>query len=148
MRTCNLKPVGNPVRVLIAENHRHDSDLLVQQLRKSNLADHVKIILDGKEAWNFLTTGGSDAHLIAIFLDLNLPSLSGLKLLYRIKAHPGLHDTPIIVMTPTNTIEEMDECIRLGVDGFIAKPVTFSAFTKAVADVFQHVPAQAWTRSE
>src|SRR5258708_7122271 len=102
MRTRDSNPTNKFVRVLVAEDNRDESDLLVRQLRNSNLDGHVKIIPDGNQAWTFLAAKDSDKTLIAIFLDLQLPSLSGVKLLCRIKANPRLRDIPVIVMTSTD----------------------------------------------
>jgi CheY-like chemotaxis protein len=148
MTTRNRNPVPQAVRVLVADESHDDLDLLVPQLRKSHMDGQVKIIPDGKLAWNFLTVEGSEANLVAIFLDLQLPSLSGFKLLCRIKSHPQLRSIPVIIMTSTNKITELEDCVRLGVNCFIPKPVTFAAFIKAVADTFHHVPRGALTRIE
>jgi DNA-binding NarL/FixJ family response regulator len=42
----------------------------------------------------------------------------------------------VIVMTSTSAQEELDKCRALGVSAYVSKPVTFSAFVKAVADTF------------
>ena len=72
-----------PVKVLVIEDNPDDRELLLRQLRKSGLGDHVKFISDGKEALDFLTapSGPRPEDLIVILLDLHLPSLSGLDLL-------------------------------------------------------------------
>lgn len=136
------------LRGVVVEDNRDDSQLLVRQLRNSNWEGYVKIIPDGRQAWDFLVANGSGANLIAIFLDLHLPCLSGLKLLYRIKAHPQLRAIPIIVMTSSNNPRELEECTRLGIDAFIAKPVTVAAFNKSVADLFHSPVAWSMARSE
>ena len=148
MTTRNRNPMNKPVRVLVADGRRHDMDLLVRQLHKNHMDGHVKIIPDGGQAWNFLAAEDFGSSLVAIFLDLHLTSLSGLNLLSRIKSHPQLRRIPVIVMTSTDKIEELDSCIRLGVNGFIAKPVTYTAFTKALADTFHHAPAATLAGSE
>ena len=125
-----------PVRVLVVEDNRDDSDLLVRQLQKNNFDGHVRVISDGKEALNLLLMEGFHLNLVAIFLDLKIPSLSGTKLLAQIRSRPGLGKIPIYVMTSSNDPEVLKECSRLGIDGFIAKPVTYLAFAKAVADLF------------
>ena len=148
MKTCHRSRVKKPVRVLVAEASRDESDGLVRQLRRSHLEGHVKMIPDGRQAWNFLAGEGSRTRLIAIFVDLHLPYLSGLKLLCRIKSHPQLRHIPVVVMTSSREAEELRECVRLGVDGYLVKPVTFAAFTKAVADVFHGAPSRVLAQSE
>lgn len=131
-----------PVRVLVVEDNDDDRELLLRQLRKTGMDNHVKFISNGQEALEFLTqprTVPLVDSLIAIFLDLKLPALSGLELLRRLRVHDELQDTPVIVMTSSNDPNDMEECRRLKVTNYVSKPVTFTSFSKAVADVF-HLP--------
>jgi two-component system response regulator len=136
---------ASQVRVLVVEDNADDRELLLRQLRKTGMADQVKFISDGKEALLFLTASDqqpADEDLIAIFLDLNLPSLSGLDLLRLLRQNETLQDTPVIVMTSSNNPRDLEECRRLRVTQYVSKPVTFTSFSKAVADVF-HLPRNA-----
>ena len=145
----NGPAAGNkPVRVLVVEDNGNDSELLVRQLQKNNFDGHVRVISDGKEALNLLLMEGFRLNLVAIFLDLKLPSLSGTKLLAQIRSRPGLGKIPVYVMTSSNDPEELKECKRIGIDGFIAKPVTYPAFAKAMADLFHARAPQNLTRIE
>jgi len=133
---------------LVVEDNGDDSDLLVRQLHKNNFDGHVRVISDGKEALNLLLMEGFQLNLVAIFLDLKLPSLSGIKLLAQIRSRSGLSKIPVYVMTSSNEPTVFKECMRLGVDGFILKPVTYLAFAKAVADLFHATASQKLTRVE
>jgi len=133
-------PIGDMVRVLVVEDNVDDSDLLVRQLQKISFSGSVKVVPDGAEAWDLLLSDQSCLDLVAIFLDLKLTTLSGVKLLRKIKARSGLCDVPVFVMTSSNDPDELEECSRLGVRGYVPKPVSYTAFAKAVADLF-HLPS-------
>ena len=134
--------VDNPVRVIVIEDNADDCELLLHQLKKGGMDGHVKFIADGQEALDFLTGSRAPAlanELIAAFIDLKLPSLGGLELLRRLRASDKLRNLPIIIMTSSNNPKDIDECRRLNVVGYVSKPVSFTTFSKAVADVF-HLP--------
>jgi CheY-like chemotaxis protein len=139
---AELNTGGNPVRVLVIEDNADDRELLQRQLRKSGMDQQVRFISDGREALDFLTGPDSAAtkeNLIAILLDLQLPSVSGVDLLRHLRASEGARTTPVIVMTSSNDPRDLEECRKLKVLKYVSKPVTFTTFSKAVADVF-HLP--------
>ncbi len=132
----------NSVRVLVVEDDPFDCELLLHQLHKKGVDSHVKFISNGQEALDFLNrpTFSSEAtNLIALFLDLKLPLLSGLDLLRTIRTRKDLQHLAVIVMTSSNDPKDLEECRKLQVSGYISKPITFTSFSKAVADVF-HMP--------
>ncbi|PTX99979.1 two-component system response regulator [Verrucomicrobia bacterium LW23] len=134
----------DPIRVLVVEDNQDDRELLLRQLRKAQMDSYVKFISDGREALDFLS--GDDAadgkagdSIIALFLDLKLPSMGGIELLRRIKKMPRYARLPVIVMTSSNDPFDLEECRRLNVHQYVEKPITFSSFSHAVANVF-HSP--------
>jgi CheY-like chemotaxis protein len=122
-------------RILIVEDNLDDVELLMRQLKKANLKEQVKVISDGHLALEFLTLSESE-HLVALFLDLKLPSLNGLELLEKIRTHEKMQHLPVIVMTSSNSPEDLQKCKELRVLNYVQKPVTFEAFQKAVASTF------------
>jgi len=130
----NILPVPR-IRVLVVEDNLDDSDLLVRQLQKNNFSGCVKVIPEGGHAWSLLQDEVC-GELLAIFLDLKLPSMGGIKLLRKIRSRSALTDVPVFVMTSSNSLKDLDDCTQLGVNGYMTKPVTYLAFAKAVADLF------------
>ncbi len=128
------------IRILVIEDSSDHSELLLRQLRKANLADHVKIIADGEQAWNYLNSEHRSDKLLAIFLDLTLPTVNGVELLRKIRAHARLATIPVIVVSASVNPAEKIACENLKVTAFIEKPISFSTFSKAVADVFHSQP--------
>ena len=138
--------MNEPVRMLVVEDNADDSDLLVRQLQENDFAGHVKVIPDGELAWNLLRAEALRSNLIAIFLDIKPNSLNGVKLLRKIKSRSALHDIPIVVMTSSDDPKDREECSRLGMHGYITKPVTYMAFANAIADLFQAHSSRKYTR--
>ena len=124
-------------RILIIEDNRDDEELLLRQLKKAQLDRHVQVIHHGGKALAYLTNARNDCeNLAAIFLDLKLPTVSGIKILEAIRSDEGLRKLIVIVMTSSNDPEELKRCKELGVSCFVEKPLTFSSFAKAFADTF------------
>jgi CheY-like chemotaxis protein len=124
-------------QILIIEDNADDQLLLLRQLRNAGLAQHIKIISNGGEALHYLKDENlKGADLAAIFLDLKLPKVSGLKVLESLRTRDALSNVPVIVMTSSNAPEDLEKCKELGVYSFVQKPLTFSSFAKAFADSF------------
>jgi len=130
-----------PVRVLVVEDNPNDQELLQRQLRKTPLGNHVRFFSDPRKALSLLRSSES-AHLreglVAMFLDINLPYLSGVELLRRVRQIEGLENLPVIVMTTNPLPETLAACKELNVSYVAEKPVTFTQFSKVLADLFHH----------
>jgi CheY-like chemotaxis protein len=126
------------VRVVVVEDDADDRELLTRQLRKSKIDSHVRFLTDGKEALNFLShlpPAAPYCDLIAIFLDLKLPGMSGVELLREIRRTPRVQGTPVIIMTSSLDPKDFEACQDLKASAFIPKPITFELFTKAITSL-------------
>ena len=124
-------------RILIIEDNPDDEALLLRQLKKAQLDRHIRVIHDGGRAVDYLKNERFKCEeLAAVFLDLRLPTIDGLKILEVIRSEERLRDLSVIVMTSSNSPEELEKCRVLGVYSFVQKPLTFSSFAKAFADTF------------
>ena len=138
-------PSEPSVRVVIVEDDENDRELLTRQLRKNKIDQHVRFFSDGKTALKFLSNLPPPApfcDLIAIFLDLKLPGLSGLKLLREVRQMPRIKNTPVVIMTSSINPKDFEECQGLKVAAFIPKPVTFEVFSQAIMRL-PHLPTFA-----
>ncbi len=130
---------GPAISVVVVEDNEDDQELLVRQLRRRNLANHVRFFSNGKEALKFLSELPPPAPFIdltAIFLDLKLPGMNGIKLLQEIRRMPRVQNIPVIIMTASLDPKDFEACLELKVAAFIPKPVTFDLFTAALT----HLP--------
>jgi two-component system response regulator len=131
------------MRILVVEDNPLDQELLRIQLQKAEMGNNVTFVSDGLKALELLTDLDGKSFrqsLMAIFLDVHLPGMSGIELLRRIRALPDMMNLPVIVMTSSNDPRDMAECQRLGAT-FVPKPVTYSSFFNAVADTVNQIAA-------
>ena len=136
------------IRVVVVEDDEDDLELLMRQLRKNKIEEHVRFFSDGTSALQFLSQLPPPApfcDLIAIFLDLKLPGISGIKLLREVRKMPRIKNTPVVVMTASLNPKDFEECQDLKVAAFIPKPVTFELFSQAITRL-PHVPTFAVAR--
>ena len=106
-------------------------------LQAANLAQEVEVVSDGKAALDHLSDHESELdRLVAIFLNLNLPSSTGLHFLKQIRSDHHLTHLRVIAMTSANSPEDVDDCRKLGVSCYLQKPITKDSFSAAIAQTF------------
>jgi two-component system response regulator len=129
------------IEMLLIEDNPDEAELTIRSLRKNNLANHLIHIDDGEKALDFIFSQGeysNNTELMRpklILLDLNLPKVDGLEILKRVKSDDRTKTIPVVVLTSSKEERDIVESYKLGVNGYIVKPVDFNSFTKAVADI-------------
>ena len=81
---------------------------------------HVESAAGAEEALKLLST--STKRFFCVITDLNMPQVSGLELIERIRRDEDLAYLPVIVLTAYATDENLIECVRAGATGFLVKP--------------------------
>jgi len=131
------------VEILLVENDPQDIELTIRTFGKAQITNPVHIARDGQEALDFIFANVHREDLpstLLVLLDLNLPKMSGLEVLQRIKADQRTRDIPIIILTVSSRDREIAECRRLGVQGYIVKPLGFENFSQITPQL-----SLAWT---
>ena len=67
-----------------------------------------------------------------ILLDLNLPDMTGVDILERVKGDERLRRAPVVVLTTTDDKVEIQRCYDLGCNVYITKPVDYESFADAI----------------
>jgi two-component system, response regulator len=125
-------------RILLVEDNINDEELTLRALRKNKIANEVVVVRDGQEAIDYLFAGGShasrDPRVLpqVVLLDLNLPRVSGLDVLRRIRADARTKLLPVVVLTSSKEDEDVLNSYALGANSYVRKPVDFGQFTEAV----------------
>ncbi len=130
-----------PINILLVEDNPNDVEITKRALEKGQVRNHLTVARDGQEALEILfgNGGNGDRHLPGlILLDLNLPRVSGLEVLAKIKSDSQLKRVPVIVLTTSTREEDIVRTYDLGVNTFISKPVRFEDFINVVAAIQEY----------
>ncbi len=126
--------------ILLVEDNPDEIELTIRALKQHHLANDVVVISDGHEALEYLFAEGryaDDSPLLPelLLLDINLPKVSGIEVLKRLRAHPRTQLVPVVMLTSSKEERDVLESYRLGANSYVQKPVSFDAFTQAVKEV-------------
>jgi CheY-like chemotaxis protein len=72
-----------------------------------------------------------------IFLDLNMPRMSGKQCLAEIRKITRLDDVPVIIYSTSGDNREFEEVRKLGATDYLVKQPSISALSGALAEFFQ-----------
>lgn len=129
-------PTAEFVDILLVEDNPDDVDLTLEAFAKARFANSVRVAADGAEALELFFGKGAladhvrDSHNQIVLLDLNLPKVSGLEVLRRLKADKRTSEIPVVILTASNKDQDMIECRQLGAKAFLTKPVSFQGLSK------------------
>lgn len=70
-----------------------------------------------------------------ILLNVDLPDVDGITFLERIRGHPRLKDTPVVLFTSHSEPDDVIRGLMAGADGYLAKPIAEPALVAAVKTV-------------
>ncbi|HMP77477.1 MAG TPA: response regulator [Kiritimatiellia bacterium] len=126
-----------PIDLLIVEDNPLDLELILRTLRGVKLGEHCRVMRDGAEALDYLlgSADGAPSHAPlprAVFLDLKLPRVDGLDVLKRLRGNARTRTLPVVVLTSSRELKDIQACYAMGVNSYIVKPVQFELFSEAV----------------
>lgn len=111
------------LNLLLAEDHPVNQMLAIRVLEK--FGHSVTVANNGIEAMQLWAEGSFDV----ILMDVDMPELNGYDATERIReieAGTERH-IPIVAMTAHAMQGVREECLRRGMDGYLSKPISFSA---------------------
>lgn len=128
------------LNILLIEDNPADAFLTKEILLGSETASYeIAVLQDGVEALSYLCR--IDGYEYApkpdlILLDLNLPRMHGLDFLARIKATPNLNKIPVVILTTSESREDVLKAEELKADCYLAKPLDLESFESILARIY------------
>jgi CheY-like chemotaxis protein len=132
-----MNSAARPVQIIMIEDDEGHARLIERNIRRAGVNNEIIPFANGTEALTFLfgpdrSGTVSSGKQLLILLDLNLPDMSGVDILERLKANTHTKRVPVIVLTTTDDTREIQRCYDLGASVYITKPVNYEGFANAI----------------
>jgi two-component system, chemotaxis family, chemotaxis protein CheY len=120
------------MNILVVDDEKDIQFLFQQKFRKEIRNGEVKFefAYSGEEALNYLN--GSQHEAVLILSDINMPGMSGLELLDRIKKQYEIPPPFVMMITAYGDGENYKRSFELGADDFLTKPLDFNELKQKI----------------
>ena len=126
------------IDVLLVEDDPGDVLMTREAFEERHVADRLHVVSDGVLAMQFLRRTDNFAAVPRpglILLDLNLPRRNGLEVLAELKADQNLHSIPVVVLTSSQSEQDILRSYSLHASAFVTKPLEFERFLDAIRQI-------------
>lgn len=129
---------GRSIVILLVEDNLGDARLVREAWREVGAPRALHHVADGDEALDFLR--GNGRHQAAprpdlILLDLNLPRRTGREVLAEIKADNSLRRIPVVVLTTSQSEDDVLSVYNLNANCYVPKPPDLDQFLRVVRSI-------------
>lgn len=124
--------------ILLVEDDKLDVKNVKRAFKTHGVTNPLFTVLNGEEALAFLRheppydQPGASPSPGVILLDLNMPVMGGLEFLHVYKQDDAIKHIPAVVLTTSAEERDRVESYRIGIAGYIVKPVEFAEFLNAI----------------
>jgi CheY-like chemotaxis protein len=149
--TSKIEPDGFYVAVArrgTAEGPGGNTVMFVEDEPVTNAVLKKVLTTDGFEAYGAFDAAGLGTLLKQhglpdiILLDIELPSVSGLQILSRIRKHPKMRAIPVLMVTSRAEMSDVLRGLSLGASGYLSKPVAVESLRAVLRQVLGRLPAK------
>jgi len=116
---------------MIVEDREDDIFLMRRAFDKAFLTNPVQVVRSGEEAVAYLSGEGKYANRaeyplpVLILLDLKMPGMDGFEVLTWIRQRDGIRGLPVVVLTSSSEIRDVNRAYALGANSFFVKELDF-----------------------
>jgi CheY-like chemotaxis protein len=122
--------------ILLAEDREDDILLVRRSFAKAYISNPLQVVRDGVELVAYLEGEGKFANRDEyplpdlVLLDLKMPRMDGFEVLRWIRQHPTLRALPVVVLTSSEHMRDVNVAYQLGANSFLVKPMDFENFVE------------------
>ena len=130
--------------IIIVDDDEGHAILVEDNLKAAGLTNHILQFRDGQAVLDFFFNLGPGPHArkggtYLVLLDVRMPKVDGIEVLRRLKSDPNLRRLPVVMLTTTDDLREVERCHSLGCNIYLQKPVDYDKFSDAIRRLGQFV---------
>lgn len=130
------------VNILLVEDDPGDQKLIKNSMLEQRMTNKLYIVSTGEEALEYLKKskeGNSETPWPElILLDLNMPGMGGMEFLRRIKSSEDFNVIPVVILTTSDSEQDIIESYKLQAAGYVRKPVMLDEFCNIAKDISEY----------
>lgn len=125
-------------KILLADDDAEDQSIIQDAMEFLDAGDIMMFADNGQQLLDLLHNNfPSSVHPCLIVLDLNMPKMSGIQTLRKLKSDEKFKHIPVIIYSTSINPLEREECLLLGAHTFITKPISFRESRETAATLLQ-----------
>jgi CheY-like chemotaxis protein len=132
----------NSKPILLVEDDNVDVMTVKRALKDLKVSNQLVPMNNGEEAIEYLKKENTTKPCF-VLLDLNMPRMNGAEFLKIIKADKALKKIPVVILTTSNSEQDVIESFELGAAGFMVKSVDYEKFVETIQAIERY-----WTLSK
>jgi hypothetical protein len=123
--------------VILIEDNRDHARLVQAALALSDARPRVTWFDDASQAERFIrdTLDNPEARTDLVLLDLKMPHLDGHELLRRLKNHPAARHIPVVVLSTSSALGDIERAYAFHANGYLVKPIHFPDMARMMQGV-------------
>jgi CheY-like chemotaxis protein len=126
------------LKIMLIEDNSEDAAFAARILKFNRLEKDLVLALDGEEAIQSLQEQAEESRLPdLILLDINLPDISGIDLLEKIKQDPRYSRIPVVILTGSNMDEDIQRSYDRGASSYLVKPISNHSLMLVIGNLFK-----------
>jgi CheY-like chemotaxis protein len=129
--------MGSSKPILLVEDDDVDAMTTKKALDELEFTNELIRKVDGEEALEYLQQDDKQLPYF-ILLDLNMPRMNGLEFLKVIKDEQILKRIPVVVLTTSETEQNIVDSYELGVAGYVVKSVDYKQFIESMRTITEY----------
>src|SRR5690606_8613955 len=134
----------NNLNIIIADDDPDDRMLILEALKENSWFGNICFAEDGEYLMQELYARKKNRDLpCLILLDLNMPRKDGRQALEEIKNDQDLKHIPVIILSTSDSQEEILKSYKSGINTFFTKPSRYSELSETIACIKSYWSARA-----